>query len=178
MVTAEPRLQTKNHVTLQKAHGERQERETHLSDRSRERLLSKEAWRLGCRLDSEADSASLRPLAADSTLPYRLPEARDGGEEGKGQHTKSGRHDKPPAGLFLPTPFLENWHDGVLEKLRRTCILISAQSLSALGDLWANCYPSPSLAHLAGLLRGSHWERNPACCPELLLQIHNNKYYY
>lgn len=42
---------------------------THLSDRSRDRLLSREGWRLVRLLDSEPDSASLRPFAAESTLP-------------------------------------------------------------------------------------------------------------
>lgn len=42
---------------------------THLSDRSRDRLLSREGWRLVRLLDSEADSASLRLFAAESTLP-------------------------------------------------------------------------------------------------------------
>lgn len=45
---------------------------THLSDRSRERLLSSEHWRLVIWLDSGVDSRSVRPLTVESMLPYRL----------------------------------------------------------------------------------------------------------
>lgn len=57
-----------DHSTLRR-HTARDEVATHLSDRSRDRLLSREGWRLVRLLDSEADSASLRPFAAESTLP-------------------------------------------------------------------------------------------------------------
>lgn len=40
--------------------------ETHLSDS--ECLLSREYWRLVCRLDPEPESISLRPLVAESKL--------------------------------------------------------------------------------------------------------------
>lgn len=57
-----------NHSTLRR-HTAHHEVATHLSDRSRDRLLSREGWRLVRLLDSEADSASPRPLAAESMLP-------------------------------------------------------------------------------------------------------------
>lgn len=54
-----------DHSTLRR-HTARDEDATHLSDRSRDRLLSREGWRLVRLLDAEADSAS---FAAESTLP-------------------------------------------------------------------------------------------------------------
>lgn len=69
LVLASPRLQGPTTALCDGTRHATDEVGTHLSDRSRDRLLSREGWRLVRLLDSEADSASLRPFAAESTLP-------------------------------------------------------------------------------------------------------------
>lgn len=69
LVLASPRLQGPTTALCDGTRHATDEVATHLSDRSRDRLLSREGWRLVRLLDSEADSASLRPFAAESTLP-------------------------------------------------------------------------------------------------------------
>lgn len=69
LVLASPRLQGATTALCEDGTRHTMEVATHLSDRSKDRLLSREGWRLVRLLDAEADSASLRPFGAESTLP-------------------------------------------------------------------------------------------------------------